>query len=240
MPTLSRYLPHFSVDGTTGPALLDGQGGAPRQRPGGEAPSLSAVQPKPAAPTFSQEEVSLAVSQAVRDATAKLKAELAASEAARREDGERFEITMSEHMATARAEWTAAEADRLAATMTDAFGALEKRVSDVLGRILLPFVDEAMRNRALEEARQAIGGLLNRPLPPEANQPVITVRGPEDLLAELKERLGAPEGITFHPGAGVEIEATCGDTLIETRLGAWARLLTAEPDAAVDEGAVHG
>lgn len=236
MRTLSRYLPHFSVDGALRPPTFDG---AAQKLHAGSETTLHAA-PQPQAPSFSQEEVSLAVSQAVRDATAKMKAELAASEAARREDEERFAATLTERLATARAEWTEAEADRLASGMGAAFAALETRISDVLARILMPFVGEAMRRRAIDEATQAIGGLLSQPLPAESAPPAITVRGPEDLLAALKERLGEPAGVVFTVAPGVEIEASCADTLIETRLGAWTDLLTATQKDGPEAGGAHG
>lgn len=236
MRTLSRYLPHFGVDGTSRPSGFEGAG----QRPPVAVELADRAAPQPRAATFSQEEVSLAVSQAVRDATAKMIAELAASEAARREDQERFTATLAERLATARSEWTETEADRLATSMGDAFAALEARISDVLARILIPFVSGAMRDRALDEAKQAIGGLLSQPLPAGSTPPVITVRGPQDLLAALKERLGAPEGVVFCAAPGAEIEASCADTLIETRLGAWADRLTAARTDDPETGGAHG
>ncbi|WP_454916020.1 hypothetical protein [Xanthobacter sediminis] len=237
MQTLSRFLPHFSLDGTLR-SSREGQGPRWRSDAEGAGNGISPLQPPP--PTFSQEEVGLAVSQAVREATAKAKAELAASEAARRGDAERFEVTLKERIATARAEWSEAEGDRLAGAVGEAFGVLETRVCNVLGRILSPFVGAAMRARAIEEVRHAIADLLSQPAPPDAPLPAITVRGPEDLLAVLKERLGAPEGIVFHAAPGAEIEATCADTLIETRLQAWSNLLATAQHDPVDEGGAHG
>lgn len=237
MQTLSRFLPHFSLDGAARPPGREGQGA--RSRPGAEGAGLGASPLQPPAPTFTQEEVGLAVSQAVREAMTRARAELAASEAARREDAERFEATLKERIATARAEWSEAEGDRLAAAMGVAFGTLETRICDVLGRILVPFVGEAMRARAITEARQAIADLLSQPMPPDVALPALTVRGPEDLLVVLKERLGAPEGIVFSAGPGAEIEVTCADTLIETRLKAWSDLLAAAHGDAANDGGAH-
>jgi hypothetical protein len=235
MQTLLRYLPHFSPDGSLRPSGRDGQG----SRSGADSlggPPHSA----PPAPTYSQEEVGLAVSQAVRDAVTKARAELAASEAARREDAERFEVTLRERIATARAEWCEAEGDRLAAAMGEAFGVLESRISGALARILGPFVTDAMRTRAIDGVRQAIAAFLSQPFPGDAPQPVITIRGSEDLLDVLKERLGEPEGIVFVSAPGAEIEATCGDTLIESRLAPWSRLLSAAVEDGADEGGDRG
>ncbi|MFG1430640.1 hypothetical protein V5F44_08490 [Xanthobacter sp. V2C-8] len=238
MQTLSRYLPHFTPDGGQRSAGRDGQGH--RARSGAEALLQSAAQAAaPPPPTFTQEEVGLAVSQAVREAVTKARAELAASEAARQEDAERFEATLRDRLATARAEWAEAEGDRLAASMGEAFQVMETRICDVLGRILAPFASEAMRGRALDDARHAIAALISQPTLPDSPLPAITVRGPADLLAVLKDRLGDPEGVTFSPGPGAEIETTCADTLIETRLGAWVQRLAAA-QAQVEEAGAHG
>jgi len=81
---------------------------------------------------------------------------------------------------------------------------------------------------------------LTQPTPPDAPLPAVTVRGPEDLLAALKESMGNPEGVVFTAAPVAEIEATCADTLIETRLAAWSDLLAAARRDTVDEGGVHG
>ncbi|MFG1480410.1 hypothetical protein V5F53_17400 [Xanthobacter sp. V4C-4] len=238
MQPLLRYLPHFHIDGTLRPAGGEGQGRSPPVN-GGHA-AMDAVHAEPPAPKYSQEEVSLAVAQATREAKAKAKAELAASEAARREDAERFEATMAERLAIARAEWSETEAERLATAVGESFNLLEKRIGDALGRILAPFVSQAVRGRVIEDVGHAIAGLLTQPAPPGAPDAVITVRGPSDLLAALRERLGEPEGIVFSPAAGADIEVTRSDTLIETRLGAWADLLAAAGTEDTDKGGVGG
>lgn len=232
MQTLLRYLPHFSPDGGVKTSGRDG--------PASRSADASTPAPPPKAPTFSQEEVSLAVSQAVRDAVTKAKAELAASEAARKEQAEQFEVMLADRLTTARAEWAEAEGDRLAAAIGEAYGTLETRVSEVLSRILLPFVGDAMRDRAVEEFRHAIAALMNQPHTGEPQAPVITIRGSDDLLNVLRERLGEPEGVAFEPGPQTEIEATCGDTVIESRLEVWMKLLTSANEGNAEEGGARG
>ena len=51
---------------------------------------------------------------------------------------------------------------------------------------------------------------------------VIAVSGAADLLQALRARLaGRFDNIAYHPGQACDVRVTVGQTVLETRLGAW-------------------
>ena len=108
--------------------------------------------------------------------------------------------------------------------------ALDADLTRRIGRLLVPVLTDALRRRAVDDLAQALGRLTADP-----NHAAIRVSGPEDLLAALGQRLGAQaDGIAFAPGAAPEVSVVADQTVIETQLAAWTRLLAA---AAADPAA---
>lgn len=133
-------------------------------------------------------------------------------------------------LAAERARWSESEAERLAAGFAAALRALDANLTRRIGRLLVPVLTDALRRRAVDDLAQALGRLTADP-----NHAAIRVSGPEDLLAALGQRLGAQaDGIAFAPGAAPEVSVVADQTVIETQLAAWTRLLAA---AAADPAA---
>lgn len=154
---------------------------------------------------------------------AEARAEAEAAMAAERE-------AFAAELAAERARWSESEAERLAAGFAAALRALDADLTQRIGRLLVPVLSDALRRRAVDDLAQALGRLTADP-----NHAAIRVSGPEDLLAALRRRLGdQADGIAFAPGAAPEVSVVADQTVIETQLAAWTRLLAA---AAADPAA---
>lgn len=154
---------------------------------------------------------------------AEARAEAEAAMAAERE-------AFAAELAAERARWSESEAERLAAGFAAALRALDADLTRRIGRLLVPVLTDALRRRAVDDLAQALGRLTADP-----NHAAIRVSGPEDLLAALRCRLGdQADGIAFAPGAAPEVSVVADQTVIETQLAAWTRLLAA---AAADPAA---
>lgn len=133
-------------------------------------------------------------------------------------------------LAAERARWSESEAEQLAAGFAAALRALDADLTQRIGRLLVPVLSDALRRRAVDDLAQALGRLTADP-----NHAAIRVSGPEDLLAALRRRLGdQADGIAFASGAAPEVSVVADQTVIETQLAAWTRLLAA---AAADPAA---
>lgn len=131
-------------------------------------------------------------------------------------------------MAEERMRWSESEAERLAAGFAGALRTLDADLTQRIGRLLVPVLTESLRRRAVDDLAQALGRLMADP-----NHAAIRVSGPEDLLADLGRKLGPLAGpVTFEPGDVPEVSVVADQTVMETQLAAWTRLLA----AAVAEG----
>lgn len=214
MHALSRHLPHF---GPLGPTL------AARPAAQAEKAASSPVLARPAPVSdrirpeirFSQDDltraVELARTEARREAQMEAEAALAASESARAQEQKSFETRIEK----LRQDWTAGEADRLAASFKAAIEGLGTQLSDALAPILAPFVEERVRAQALSD----LAGLVKQQL--ALGSGVIRITGPQDLLDALGTRLEAAEGLTFTPGPSPEVRIEADGAVIETQLTAW-------------------
>lgn len=239
MHALLHHLPYFGpvdvaltreIRESTAEAAPEARGSAPQGTPAEvvalrptQAPAVApeAARARAPQPVFTRDDVDRAAAEARHAALAEAKAALAACEAARVEDARLLEQTIEARLTAARAEWTRAEAERLATQMKGAFAELDTRISTILADILTPFVGGALKARALNEMTNRLTTLLTKSGP----SPTLTVSGPADLLRALRERLGHPEGIAFVERCGADLQATSDDTVIETQLNAWATAL---------------
>lgn len=132
-------------------------------------------------------------------------------------------VRYDERLLDERRRWTEAESDRLAAQMTAALQEIEAGLVSTVARILMPFVAERVRQTGLDELSETLTTLLS-----QGDAKTMIVTGPADLLEPLKAKLGvyAP-GVEFRPGAGPDVTATTGETVVETQIGAWIARLTA-------------
>lgn len=116
-----------------------------------------------------------------------------------------------------RARWSREESGRLAEAITAADQALVSSVSEAVSRTLLPFLTARARERAIADLVATLDALLA-----DGKNPVVTVGGPRDLLAEVSDRLGArADGVTFQPSERPDVRVVADSTIIETQHAAW-------------------
>jgi hypothetical protein len=141
-----------------------------------------------------------------------------AADAASSEERERLckehETAMAEALALARADWCATTADQLAASVEGALRTLHEALATAIAHAIRPLLADAVRERTLTLLSAAIDRLLEDP-----SHPVITVRGPADLVAALLAR-HARDGLQHVEADTPEITITAAGALIETRLEA--------------------
>ncbi|SFV09716.1 hypothetical protein SAMN02799631_04934 [Methylobacterium sp. 174MFSha1.1] len=128
-----------------------------------------------------------------------------------------------DRLAEARRHWSAAEADALADGFAAALRALDATLSDRIARLLVPVLTDALRRQAVAELSGALARLLAEPQAAH-----VRVSGPEDLLAALAERLGPlAASVSFTAAETAEVQVSADQTVIDTQLGAWTRLIAA-------------
>ncbi|PXW65243.1 hypothetical protein [Methylobacterium sp. B4] len=236
---LARYLPDFSAPPPPPAAVAEEPDfssawfRAPAAAP---APiPVAASAPAPAGPEIEPFLPRAAVARPVEDREALI----AAAEARGREQGRAEALAeaqaqsaqeraaqqarFEEQVTQARRDWSAAQGETLAADFAAAMQALDAALSDRVARLIAPVLDQALQHRALDELGAALRRILAEP-----HRPVVRVRGPEDLIAALEARLGGlSAGIAFEADAGPEVSVHAGETVIETELAAWSRLIAA-------------
>ncbi|ABY29044.1 hypothetical protein [Methylorubrum extorquens] len=233
---LARYLPDFSASPPP-PAALSGEpdfSGAWFRAP-------AAAEPAAPAPIEIQAELEpflpRAAAATLRPAEDR-EALIAAAEARGREQGraeameewsaqaalERAaqQALFEEGVAQARRDWTEAQGEILAQGFVAAMQALDATLSDRVARLIAPVLGQALQRQALDELGAALKRILAEP-----QRAAVQVRGPDDLIAALAARLGGSTGIAFEAAEGPEVTVRAGETVIETELAAWSRLITA-------------
>ena len=90
------------------------------------------------------------------------------------------------------------------------------------GDAQLPVIEAGARERALRDLVETIQRVKGR------RDVAIRISGPAALLEALKAPLASAElAVELAAGDGIDLTATIGDTLIETRIGAWGERLKA-------------
>jgi hypothetical protein len=87
---------------------------------------------------------------------------------------------------------------------------------------LLPFLADAVRDKAIESLVQQIAALTgNSPVP------VFKVTGPRDLLDLVRTQLEASRrtGIEYEAAETSEVRVVADQTVIETQISAWSERL---------------
>jgi hypothetical protein len=125
-----------------------------------------------------------------------------------------------ERLAQARADWAEAEGEPLARAVAEGFERLGEDLSTRLGRVIGPFLSNALRERVLADMASAITRALA-----DGTTPLLRVTGPADLVEGLQARIDPRAPVCFEAGAGSEIVVTAGTTTFETQLRAWAERL---------------
>jgi hypothetical protein len=129
-------------------------------------------------------------------------------------------------LASERQRWSNQEGETLASAIKDGFAAIELNIAASVERVLAPFVAEAMRRKIVELLAENLVVLLAA-----SEQPVLEIYGPEDLLAMLREKLGADAGaIAFSPESSIDVRIIAGQTMIESRMEAWLERIKSQPE----------
>jgi hypothetical protein len=142
-------------------------------------------------------------------ATAKAEAEQARGEA---------EIAFERRIGQERRRWTESQADVLAARIAEGLAQLETRIATIAARILVPFLEAKLRDKALVELTGTLRELLA-----DSRMSGLTISGPEDLLAMIRSRLGtSAAALSYVIDEATDIHITGDDIAIETQLRVWS------------------
>ncbi|MCC7251467.1 hypothetical protein [Hyphomicrobium sp.] len=126
-----------------------------------------------------------------------------------------------QRLAAERQKWVAEQSTRLGEMIATAFEDLENRVSDVVGEVLKTVLSAEVRHRAVEELAQSLNGLMSK-----GDYARITISGPPDLLAAMEEQLaGRHAGLSFVAADGADLVIRADETILATRIGAWAEVI---------------
>lgn len=157
---------------------------------------------------------------AVAQAIAAARAEFDATRAADLAEYER-------RLAERETEILSAMGDRLAGELTAELAAIAERVGLHVGTVLLRFLDQAVRERAVSELVEAVSALLTG-----ATATRVRIAGPAALTERVAAAIG-PTGVPVECTASeaAELSVTIDDTVVETNVTAWMDRLLAEVGA---------
>jgi hypothetical protein len=121
-----------------------------------------------------------------------------------------------------RAKWSDQQAVAIVSGFETACREIESNIASSVARILLPFLADAVRDKAIESLVQQIAALTgNSPVP------VFKVTGPRDLLDLVRTQLEASRrtGIEYEAAETSEVRVVADQTVIETQISAWSERL---------------
>ena len=120
-----------------------------------------------------------------------------------------------------RLEFERSEYTRLEGAIRSGLKEIEGKIGATVARILAPFLERRLVECAVDELTKAIIRLS------AAGQPrLMTIRGPERVLARLRERIAdLPVEIAYVDDKGPEVLVEANATQITTALRPWAELL---------------
>ena len=184
------------------------------QRQERQAQSQPQLQPPPPAPAPEAAPVNL-LEDAYRRGHA---AGLAEGEAKLAEERVRGAIRLGEE----RAKWS----DQQAVAIVNGFDAacreIESNIASSVARILLPFLAEAVRDKAIGSLVEQIAALTS-------NSPVSVFRvtGPSELIDLVRTQLNrvGRTGVEYQSADTVEVRALADQTTIETQIATWVERL---------------
>ena len=106
-------------------------------------------------------------------------------------------------------------------TLDAALSLVETRIAESVARVLRPFLVAELRGQAIDALEESIGVLLR------TDQAIIEISGAADLLDVLQSRVGAAMAIAWSPNSGADVRVVADQTVIESRIEAWARRIGA-------------
>jgi flagellar biosynthesis/type III secretory pathway protein FliH len=127
---------------------------------------------------------------------------------------------------TARFEFQRNESAELESAIRSGMTRIEDNVGASVTRILAPFLDKQIVKQAVDELCRAIARL-----GATGSTAVLTIRGPERVLARLRDRIADfPVMVAYVEDKSAEVVVETGATQIVTALRSWGELLAALAD----------
>ena len=120
-------------------------------------------------------------------------------------------------LAAAREAWAQQESGQIAERLVKGLEEIEARLAETTARILQPFLGAELQRRAIADLVESLSVL-------RAQEQVasINVSGAGDLLEALRAQLEGRFGnVAYQPGEAGDVRVTLGQTVLETRIGAW-------------------
>jgi hypothetical protein len=128
---------------------------------------------------------------------------------------------LEQRLATEREMWAGEQGSLLGELIAASFADIEQRVSQKIGQILRPLLEEKLRAKAVMDLAQSLDSLLAK-----GDYAKVAISGPKDLLAALEARLGgAHAGLSFIETDRVDVTVEADETVLETRIKAWMEVI---------------
>lgn len=121
-----------------------------------------------------------------------------------------------------RAKWSDQQAVAIVSGFETACREIETNIASSVARILLPFLADAVRDKAIGSLVEQIAALTgNSPVP------VFKITGPSELLDLVKTQLETARrtGIEYEAAETFEVRVVADQTVIETQITAWSERL---------------
>ncbi|MBR0819439.1 hypothetical protein [Bradyrhizobium liaoningense] len=121
-----------------------------------------------------------------------------------------------------RAKWSDQQAAAIVGGFETACREIETNIASSVARILLPFLAEAVRDKAIGSLVEQIAALTgNSPVP------VFKVTGPGELLDLVRSQLQTARrtGVEYEAAETFEVRVVADQTVIETQIAAWSERL---------------
>jgi hypothetical protein len=121
-----------------------------------------------------------------------------------------------------RAKWSDQQAVAIVSGFEAACREIETNIASSVARILLPFLTDAVRDKAIGSLVEQIAALTGN-----SSVPAFKVTGPSDLLDLVKTQLEASRrtGIVYEAAETLEVRVVADQTVIETQISAWSERL---------------
>jgi hypothetical protein len=120
-------------------------------------------------------------------------------------------------LAAAREAWAQQESGQIAERLVKGLEEIEARLAETTARILRPFLGAELQRRAIDDLVESLSVLRA-----QEQEATINVSGAGDLLEALRVQLEGRFGnVAYQPGEPSDVRVTLGQTVLETRIGAW-------------------
>ncbi|MVT50029.1 hypothetical protein GPL17_05950 [Bradyrhizobium yuanmingense] len=121
-----------------------------------------------------------------------------------------------------RAKWSDQQAVVIVSGFEAACREIETNIASSVARILLPFLADAVRDKAIGSLVEQIAALTG-----SSSAPAFKVTGPSELLDLVKTQLEASRrtGIAYEAGETLEVRVVADQAVIETQISAWSERL---------------